>query len=370
MATVHKSVDLKKLTEAAGRGDAKAQFDLGIIYCGGKGVVQDIDAAKKYLGMAADQGHVEALYQLSTIIERHPRIFGRIPLLGDEPEPTPTYEELTPEPDPHVLMEKAAELGHVKAQNKMARHYFDYVSELYHSAKGESWAENEPWDCVIDEWAYTNALKKGWDWVTKAAKNGDRGAQYKLASQYEIGLFTLDTSIIECDMAKAAKWYKKSAESNHIDAQYKMGLCYDEGKGVKQDKAEAVKWYMKAAERPGDSQYRGESQYKLGLCYGNGIGVEKDISKAVEWLQKAAEKSDHPAAKYELGHYYYNGRGVKEDQAKAMELWLAAAHRGHLDAQKVVYHSYSTGDGVKKDEEQAEYWGKRIEGIPIPELDF
>ena len=367
MATVHTPVDLKKLTEAAGRGDAKAQFELGIIFYGGKGVAQDIDAAKKYLGMAADQGHVEALYELSNIIERHPRILGRIPILGDETEPTPTYEEPNPEPDPHVLMQKAAKLGHVKAQKRMARHCFDYVSELYRSAKEVSWAENEPWDCVIDEWAYTKTLERGWDWVTKAAKNGDSGAQYKLASEYETGLFTLDTIIIECDMAKAAKWYKKSAEQGHVDAQYKMGLCYDEGKGVKQDKVKAVKWYTKAATRHGDSQYRGEPQYKLGLCYGNGVGVEKDIQKALEWLQKAADKYDHTAAKYELGHYYYNGRGVKEDQGKAMELWLAAAGSGHLDAQKVVYHSYNTGDGVEKNEEKAGYWRKRIEGLSIYE---
>src|ERR1039458_5827163 len=296
MATVHKSVDLKILVKAAERGDAKAQFDLGLRYYRGNGVVQDIDAAKKYLGMAVDQGHVEALYQLSTIIERHPRIFGRVPMLGDETEAASSYEEPINEPDPQVLMEKAAELGHVKAQYAMALHYFSSAREIRNLAMDEAAAENEPWDCVIDE-RYIRTLRKAWAWVIKAAKNGHSHAQYRLASEYEVGLYPFDTPIIKCNKVRAAKWYKKAAESGHIDAQYKLGICYDEGKGVKQDKAEAVKWYAKAVERLGNSQYRADSQYRLGLCYGNGNGVEKDISKALEWLQKAAEKNDHTAPK-------------------------------------------------------------------------
>lgn len=365
MATVRSSVDLKKLTEAAGRGDAKAQFDLGMIYRGGKGVVQDIDAAKKYLGMAAEQGHVEALYQLSQIIENHPRVLGNIHPLGEESEPTPTCEVTPPDPDPVLLMEKAANMGYVKAQCALARHFFSRARKVSNLAWEESREHEEPWECVIDRPKYLYYLKTGWDWVAKAAKNGDSDAQYWLASEYETGLLRLDTIIIESDMVKAAKWYKKSAASGHIDAQYKLGVCYEEGNGVAQDQAEAVKWYTNAATRLGRSEHRADAKYRLGLCYGNGNGVEQDFTKALEWLQKAAEQDNHTSAMFELGHYFFRGRGVKEDETKAMAYWEAAAERGHLDAQTLVYSAYSCGETMEKNEDKAEMWRKRIEGIPI-----
>ena len=45
---------------AAEQGHAGAQYDLGLIYDNGEGVVQDQDAALKWYRMAADQGHAWA----------------------------------------------------------------------------------------------------------------------------------------------------------------------------------------------------------------------------------------------------------------------------------------------------------------------
>lgn len=54
------SVALKKLKPYAERGNAQAQFDLGMMYRHGQGVAQDDKEAGAWWNKAAEQGHVEA----------------------------------------------------------------------------------------------------------------------------------------------------------------------------------------------------------------------------------------------------------------------------------------------------------------------
>ena len=67
------------------------------------------------------------------------------------------------------------------------------------------------------------------------------------------------------DDAEAAKWYRKAAEQDYVDAQISIGFRYEEGQGVAQDYAEAMKWYRKAAERG-----VAFAQYNLGFMYDEG----------------------------------------------------------------------------------------------------
>ena len=52
--------DIKKLTQQANQGNAKAQFNLGWMYYFGRGVPQDNAQAMKWTRLAADQGHAGA----------------------------------------------------------------------------------------------------------------------------------------------------------------------------------------------------------------------------------------------------------------------------------------------------------------------
>lgn len=49
----------------AQRGDARAQYNLGLLYASGLGVVQDYQAALKWHRMAASQGHAGAQNELA-----------------------------------------------------------------------------------------------------------------------------------------------------------------------------------------------------------------------------------------------------------------------------------------------------------------
>lgn len=59
--------DFKQLREAAEQGEAKAQYNLGVMYYKGDGVPQHYGEAAKWFLQAAEQGHAEAQYNLGVM---------------------------------------------------------------------------------------------------------------------------------------------------------------------------------------------------------------------------------------------------------------------------------------------------------------
>lgn len=214
--------------------------------------------------------------------------------------------------------------------------------------------------------------------ITRAAKNGDAYAQFKLANMYFEGRG------LPQDDAQAAKWFLEAARQDHVEAQFIIGTMYERGAGVPQDDAYAYAWFIKAAnqghnrskimlesdkwqqfvrsrdggEEP-DSADRPESggqevspeqvesytlkaqegdvdaQYNLGIMYYHGEGVEKNLAEALVWFHKAAEQDD-PDAQYNLGFMYGRGEGVPKDQKQSMQWFMKAAEQGHEDAKEVL----------------------------------
>ena len=96
--------DLESLKALAEKGDAKAQYNLGVIYYYGQGVSEDGKEAVKWYRKAAEQGHAEA--QLS---------LGKAYFQGD-----------TGRPDDKEAVKwyrKAAEQGNAKAQFALGTSY-------------------------------------------------------------------------------------------------------------------------------------------------------------------------------------------------------------------------------------------------------
>jgi TPR repeat protein len=63
----------------------------------------------------------------------------------------------------------------------------------------------------------------------------------EIARAYEAGT-------VVSDVAKAFKWFLKSAEAGDREGMFHAGRCYLKGIGVPADKALAKKWLTKAAE--------------------------------------------------------------------------------------------------------------------------
>jgi TPR repeat protein len=209
------SADFQKGLEAAQRGDfatslrewkplgeqghASAQYNLGVMYDKGDGVVQDYKTAVKWYTLAAEQGHADAQYNLGQMYRR-----------GDGvPQDYKTALKW------YTL---AAEQGDADAQNNLGVMYDN----------GDGVPQDDK-----------TAVK----WYTLAAEQGHASAQNHLGVMYNNG------EGVPQDYETAVKWYTLAAEQDNAYAQYNLALMYDNGDGVPQDDKTAVKWYKKAAEQ-------------------------------------------------------------------------------------------------------------------------
>lgn len=130
--------------------------------------------------------------------------------------------------------------------------------------------------------------KKAAELWTPLANQGDRFAQFSLATLYHEG------KGVPQDNVKATHWFRAAAEQGLAPAQFNLGNAYLYGRGIKKDYKQALEWWRKAA-----IQNMAPAQFNLGNAYMNGHGVDKDVSTALKWFQRAATNG-HPAAQQKI----------------------------------------------------------------------
>jgi TPR repeat protein len=219
---------------------------------------------------------------------------------------------------------KAAEQGHLGAEKRLCFNSFGFVSDLALCKKA---AEQGDLDCqyalgeLFDEGTphfggeeVQKDMEEALKWYTKAGEHGHLQAQAKLGHIYfaagdeqwlaaekvsgksrpvatsgEIQLWKPTVAPPEAAnraYAKAAKWYRKAAEQGDEDSQTSLGTCFKLGKGVPENLVEAGKWYRRAAE-----QGYWPAQEALGEIYARGQGVPESVVLAYDWLNLAAANS-------------------------------------------------------------------------------
>jgi uncharacterized protein len=363
---------LQILINGANKGDANAQFNLGLMYEYGQGVPQDYEEAVKWYKKAAEQNFAGAQYNLGLLCEDGKG------LPQDYKESVKWYT-------------KAAEHDFVIAQHNLALLYAngqgvpqDYKEAVkWYTKAAEQGDANSQYNLGL-MYAYGKGVpqnyKEAVKWYTKAAEQGLPRAQYRLVYMYcKDKDFTGDSNeMVKClkkfadqglasaqcglgsmydygkgvpqDYKEAVKWFTKAAEQGDTLAQYSLGLMYVNGKGVPQDYKEAFKWITKAAE-----QGNAGAQYDLGVMYENGEGVPQDYKEAVKWYTKAAEQGE-AFAQYKLGILYYQGQGVPQDYKEAVKCFTKAAEQGDAMAQHNLGVMYYKGQGAAKDYVEAYKW--------------
>jgi TonB family protein len=213
--------------EGAERGEAAAQYKLGMIYLTGQGVKPDRDEASKWFEKAAAQGSAEAQEALGVINAPRPGYAGDTAL---------AISWLRP----------AAEQGRPRSQ---------YFLAMLLRKEGKA-----------DE-----ALP----WLQKAAAQNHAGAQAMLG-----GL--LLTSGRADDQVQAIDLLGKAAQQNERSAQVALGECYENGLAVSQDYAQAAALYQRAA-----TAHNLRALVALARLYDNGLGVPKDAAKAQQLRDQA-----------------------------------------------------------------------------------
>jgi tetratricopeptide (TPR) repeat protein len=129
-----------------------------------------------------------------------------------------SYRETKNYPAAFTQFKRAAEQGHLLAQNELGAMY------------GNGWGTRRD---------FTQAIA----WYRKAAEQGCAPAQNNLGIVYQNGLG------VPRDHTQAIVWYRKAAEQGWAPAQANPGIMLESGEGVSHDFTEASIWFRKAAEQ-------------------------------------------------------------------------------------------------------------------------
>ncbi len=385
---------LKRATEGLfTKGDAEAQFTLGIMYAEGNGVYRSEDEAYKWLKKSAEQGNKSAQFKLGLMcFERNYSGY------------------LNDENNGYKWFQMAANQGHVEAQFKLGLMCFER-----------------------DYRGYPKDEKNGYKWFQMAANQGHADAQYHLGN-YELRKYLQVTvtgptereDIRKTGYKKAHEWFLKAAKQEHQDAQYELGDMYEnearealieqDEKTASQSYKIASEWFQKAVEH-GNQRARlrlgvvllvgikdskkaleclkiaavggndAEAQYFLGEMYAEGRGVNKDIREACTWFALSANGRNRNAeirleqlqvlypidgqvsktvrdaqsgdadAQYRLGLIYDNNlEDIEKSQKIAFEWFQKAALQGHALGQYFLGSKYAAGSGTAKDYKLAKEW--------------
>ena len=294
-------LNIQKLLNEAEAGDANAQFELAECFYNGKNIKKSLEEAFVWYEKAANQGNVEALkrlgdcYRLGEGVKEDLAEAGILYIVaatgGNVEAQFLVGCSAMMNEDYSTGVEylcKAAEQGHVEAQNLLGFYYQREKKDYSESAK----------------------------WFRKAAEQGNADAQVQLGAQYSAGMG------VKKDDIESVKWFRMAAEQGNADGQLGMASCYM----IKNDWSEAEKWFRKAAE-----QGNAEAQNGLGLCYQN----KKEWSEAVKWWRKAAEQGQELAQR-QLGLAYLLGRGVRKNETEGLKWLRKAAEQGDEGAQKAL----------------------------------
>lgn len=188
---------------AAEKGDAEAQFDLGVLYAKGLGTDQNMQQAVRLYRSAAEHGNVQAAFSLGQLYSKGwgvPR---------DDAEALRWFQAAnSPDPDNPVR------LGWI-------------VAEGY----------GVPQDYAVAAFWYRNAAQKG-----------HAEAQFNLAHLYATG------KGVQHDDEEAARWCRAAATQGYAPAQARLGWRFANGNGVPHDDGQAYFW-LTLASRNGNKHY-------------------------------------------------------------------------------------------------------------------
>ena len=331
--------NVEEIRAKAEKGDAAAQFVLGLKYTIGDGVTKDYAEAVKWFRKGAEQGHADAQNMLGSCY-----YFG-----SNRDGVAPNYAEAV------KWYRKAADQGDARSQSDLGSCYYngngvaqDYAEAVKWFRKaaeqGDAAAQGILGSCYYNGNGVGQDCAEAIKWLRKAADQGDTAAELNLALCYKFG------KGVAQDQGEFLKRLRNLADRGDAVAQNELGILYDKGDGVPQDYAEAAKWYRKAAD-----QGEALAQCNLSRCYLKGDGVVQDYAAAVKWYRKAADQGD-ATGQYGLGYCYEHGQGVPQNTAEAVILYRRAADQGNAYGQHGLGFHYAFGDGVIKDYVQAYKW--------------
>ncbi len=220
---------IRLYARAAEKGQVDAQFSLGELAYGRRGVRRDVKRALEWYQLAANQGHPGAKSRIGTIYAR-----------GDG-------------------VEKDLQLG---------LRYFEEAA-----ASGDREAQFNIGVAYLNGNGRPQDYKKAGEWFTAAAQQAHPDAQFNLALLYD------SPHLGEPDPQQTLFWMTAAARHRLPKAYVALGLMIGEGRGAGQSDRVAADWFERAA-LAGDP----EGQFLYALVLSRGMGRPKRINEALRWL--------------------------------------------------------------------------------------
>ena len=375
----------------ANYGSADSQYEVGKGYlCSRK----DTSEAIVWFVKAAKQGNVDAMTQLSYILDKQKNYYNArywleksvsiktddgnsLKLLGDY-----FYEGKGGKQDKSkaaTLYSKAVSLGNNSACEKLGimlylgdgvevnyieavqlfekGNYKTRLSRAYYEGKGVRQDFVKAFSYAVpfliakdlkDPMEFDLPWEILYDGCEKQARKGNAEAMFLLYSKSD-------------NLVGQEKWLKKAAQLGHVEAKKVI---------AKEIYLQSQKWhdglhsYMqirKLLQEAADLGYA-PAQNALGVSfqYGTSGGANQkrkgvDYEKAISWLKKAASQDFAPAI-CNLAVMYEKGYGTPKDEAKSIELLKKAANMGNTRSMNLLSRSYALGIGVEKNMDIAIKW--------------
>lgn len=194
----------------AQRGNAEANFNLGILHEDGLGVPQSIQAAVEYYEKAAVAGSSKAQYRLGLLYSVGAKI------ARDAVKAERWLAAAAAQGDQDAVALLAAHRGAAKTRKEQ-----DFLRAETLHASGQYQAAVAIWQ--------------------RLAQQGDTRSRSRLAWMLEAG------QGIPRNLDQAAQLFRQSAEEGDADAQYALAVMLQTGKGQAPDPSQAEIWLRRAA---------------------------------------------------------------------------------------------------------------------------
>jgi len=189
-------LELARIRSEAERGDAEAQFTLGLVLARRDGVKHgDWAEAVKWYRLAAEQGYAAAQHEMGVLCAVGAG-------MRKEPEAAAGWYR------------KAAEQGYSMSQFELAH-------------------------CYGCGFGVPKDMQESFKWCKLAAEQGNAGAQAQLGTMY----------MVEGNVDASLEWTRKAAENGDAIGQYNLAKMYVQGRGVAKDENAASKWLRLSAEQ-------------------------------------------------------------------------------------------------------------------------
>ncbi|MFW2541368.1 SEL1-like repeat protein [Primorskyibacter sp. 2E107] len=335
---------------AAARGNAEAQYYLGMLYSDGVGTEQSPQDALTWMLAAAENGHVPAMFELSRIYSRG---------LGAQANKEQAIRWLT----------EAASAGHAEAQYYLSFALDSGRGLAQNRGEALNWLRRSAEAGLVPAQAalgrkYLNAdgternAAEGIRWLQQAANRGDVAAMSDLAQAY------LGAEGVAPNPELAIRLFSEAADAGLPRAMIGMGQMLENGFDGQAPNMEAALGYYRKAVEAGSE----EAVLMLGQRAGAGkldgllaphrvvpwasASAQAGDAKALDWLKARSDEGLRPA-QTAMALWLLSHEGAPEEAAA---LLTGAAEAGDVEAQHQLGLLYIRGKGVDQDYVQAHKW--------------